>query len=362
MPKRTCSVDGCNRKHKSKGFCEPHYQRWTNTGDPQADLPIGTRRAPRRECVISGCDRPVLSRDWCSAHYQRWKTYGDPLGGGTFRKPRRKRAICSVPECDRETRTDGFCNRHYQRMRINGTTDLLKPACSLEGCDTRPWREGLCQMHWARRDQFGDPRAMRECTIEGCTRDAPPGKRGWCVLHYTRWIRRGDVGQAASCFFEPPREPAEGHRWCNTCRAELPLKDFQRDGKTASGYARFCRDCCRDRRVADDYGISPAMYRSLLDEQGGVCRICGKPETGRHQSGTLRRLAVDHDHKCCPGKKSCGKCVRGLLCGRCNSAIGLIDESLAVLESMALYLKRDPVPWIEPTEPGEQGALWGNAA
>ena len=73
MPKRTCSVDGCDRGHKSKGFCEAHYQRWCNTGDPQADLPIGTRRRDTGECKVDGCDRPRLSREWCGAHYQRWQ-------------------------------------------------------------------------------------------------------------------------------------------------------------------------------------------------------------------------------------------------------------------------------------------------
>jgi Recombination endonuclease VII len=362
VPKRTCSVDGCDRPHKGKGLCAPHGERLAKTGDLRPDLPIGTRPRVRSECAIDGCDRVTLCRGWCAAHYQRWTTYGDPLGGGTFRKPRRERAECSVPGCDWESVTSGYCARHYDRMRRNGTTDLLKPACSLDSCSTRPYREGLCRMHWTRLDQFGDPRAMRECIIEGCNRDAPAGKRGWCVLHYTRWIKHGDVGSAEPRFFQPPREPVDGHQWCMTCRTELPLKDFNRDKMTASGYARSCRDCCRDVRTAHFYGISAAMYWSLLDEQGGACRICRKPETGRHQSGTLRRLAVDHDHKCCPGKKSCGKCVRGLLCGRCNSAIGLVYEDLAVIESMAAYLKRDPVPWIEPAEPGEQGALWADVA
>ncbi len=339
MPKRTCSVEGCDRPHKSKGLCSAHSQRLARTGGLQPDLPVGTRKRVRRECMIDGCDRPVLSRGWCAAHYQRWTTYGDPLGGGAFRKPRRKRAPCSVTGCDWESATAGFCGRHYDRMRRNGTTDLLKRACSLDGCPTRPYREGFCRMHWSRWDQFGDPYGMRECTIEGCTRDAPSGKRGWCVMHYTRWIKHGDAGSAEPRFFRPPREAAEGHRWCLTCRTELPAGEFNREKASTDGLARVCRDCRRDVRTAQYYGISPATYRRLLDEQGGACRICRKPETATHQSGTLRRLAVDHDHKCCPGKRSCGKCVRGLLCARCNSAIGLVDESLAVIESMASYLR-----------------------
>lgn len=357
MAKRTCSVDGCDRPHKSKGYCEPHYQRWSRAGDPQADLPIGTRRRDAGECKVDGCDRPRLSREWCGAHYQRWQMHGDPLGGGKLRKSRRKYGMCPVPGCDHPVKTAGFCNRHYQRMRINGTTDLTgKPPCSVDDCTKQSFSKGFCRMHWGRWKEFGDPSLYRECAIEGCSRCAPAGKRGWCLLHYTRWSKHGDVGEAAPRIWEPPRAPADGHRWCTTCRAELPLKDFQRDRNAPDGISRACRDCIRDRRIAEFYGISGEQYRALLDGQGGVCQICRKPETAAHQMGTLRRLAVDHDHKCCPGQKSCGKCVRGLLCSRCNSAIGFVDEDLAVIERMAVYLSRPR--WAEASEPGEQGGLW----
>ncbi len=60
--------------------------------------------------------------------------------------------------------------------------------------------------------------------------------------------------------------------------------------------------------------------------QNGVCAICSR----LNLSG--RRLAVDHDH-------ATGK-VRGLLCSRCNSAIGLARESLDVLKKTVLYLEK----------------------
>lgn len=34
-------------------------------------------------CSIAGCARPVRARGWCSPHYQRWRQYGTPTGGGT---------------------------------------------------------------------------------------------------------------------------------------------------------------------------------------------------------------------------------------------------------------------------------------
>ena len=37
-------------------------------------------------------------------------------------------------------------------------------------------------------------------------------------------------------------------------------------------------------------------------------------------------LCVDHDHKCCPGKKSCGKCVRGILCINHNRIVAQLEH------------------------------------
>lgn len=68
----------------------------------------------------------------------------------------------------------------------------------------------------------------------------------------------------------------------------------------------------------------------MLTAQDGVCGFCGKPET-TVQNGKIVALAVDHDHSCCPGKQSCGRCVRGLLCHLCNLAIGKTEETWAAL-------------------------------
>jgi hypothetical protein len=71
----------------------------------------------------------------------------------------------------------------------------------------------------------------------------------------------------------------------------------------------------RDRIVETTYGITPKQYAALKAAQGGRCAVC-QVATGR-----TKALAVDHDHECCPGPVSCGKCVRGLLCGPCNQDV-----------------------------------------
>ena len=80
------------------------------------------------------------------------------------------------------------------------------------------------------------------------------------------------------------------------------------------------------------YNITPEDYNRLLTEQHGVCAICIRPP----KEGTF--LKVDHDHQCCPGEKSCGKCIRGLLCSNCNAGLGFFKDSYINLNMAIDYL------------------------
>lgn len=73
------------------------------------------------------------------------------------------------------------------------------------------------------------------------------------------------------------------------------------------------------------YGITNDDYNTMFQEQGGKCKICN-----RHQMEFNISLAIDHDHQ--TGK------VRGLLCGKCNAALGLFDDNITRLKSAIEYL------------------------
>lgn len=77
------------------------------------------------------------------------------------------------------------------------------------------------------------------------------------------------------------------------------------------------------------YNITPERYDEMLEEQGGTCAICPATEAGN----AGRRFSVDHDHACCPGPRSCGQCVRGLLCLRCNNSLGWYETHQTQIEN-----------------------------
>lgn len=76
-------------------------------------------------------------------------------------------------------------------------------------------------------------------------------------------------------------------------------------------------------------GLTAAEVQRMTDEQGGVCAICKGPGP----------LVVDHDHAHCPGPRSCGECVRGLLCHACNKVLGFVRDNSDRLNAAAVYLR-----------------------
>jgi hypothetical protein len=83
------------------------------------------------------------------------------------------------------------------------------------------------------------------------------------------------------------------------------------------------------------YGITQEQYLARLAKQGGVCALCRKKPSGKRR----KSFCVDHDHACCPqNAKSCGECVRGLLCGFCNNMLGRFDDNPAGFFRVIAYL------------------------
>lgn len=91
-----------------------------------------------------------------------------------------------------------------------------------------------------------------------------------------------------------------------------------------------------------DYGITSEQYDEIFINQNGVCAICGGPPVGNRKS-----LSVDHDH-------TTGK-IRGLLCNKCNSALGMIGDSPLHAKALMEYLIKYEARGVDYSTP-----LWEN--
>lgn len=116
---------------------------------------------------------------------------------------------------------------------------------------------------------------------------------------------------------------ANAHAPFRCCTCKLPLAWDQFDGVQAKdSQCKTCKAVAdRERKLLQKYNLTSEQFDAMLEAQGGGCGICGTP-----LSSDGRSLHVDHDHRCCPGSTTCGKCVRGILCFQCNSSLAVVER------------------------------------
>lgn len=194
---------------------------------------------------------------------------------------------------------------------------------------------------------------MRTCTIPGC--DAEFVARGWCARHYYTWKRTGDVrGLRVTCLRCGDERFNDGRgrpfRLCDSCRTGyaiccqceqiLPLGNFAKDRGKANVRCRPCdaqfrrsnppavkphykksTEQIRRSNLKRLYGMSLEEYEKRVVEQEGRCAICVEP---------AEKLVVDHCHR----KGS----VRKLLCGGCNTGLGMFQDDPERMAKAIAYL------------------------
>lgn len=204
---------------------------------------------------------------------------------------------------------------------------------------------GLCSMHYsaARRrgilDQhYPKPELPAICQADGC--DRPRMTKGYCHSHYIRLEYRGLRGPLGSRQHRLSHVDLDAETaTCSACGEDTPVLVSRRRG-TGERYARMCLSLypavqARARQwlaANTSHALTDEERAELLARQGGVCAnpSCGTPDWGRSR---WTRLATDHDHS------SDEDNVRGLICRRCNAAIGMApgDDLTGVL-GLAVYL------------------------
>lgn len=144
---------------------------------------------------------------------------------------------------------------------------------------------------------------------------------------------------------------------CTLCGVVKPREEFYRDSRSGRGYTSRCGACIRearkrerqergdhintlrrakyDSRRAKGWGLR-SRYNISLEEFEAMaadgCAICNADEPNG------KGWHVDHDHSCCPGGQSCGRCVRGVLCHSCNLLLGQARDSKEILLRAIEYL------------------------
>lgn len=188
--------------------------------------------------------------------------------------------------------------------------------------------------------------AVIRCSIDDCNMSCK--SRGWCATHYMRWRKHGDP-----LFTLKPRGGlTDAAKQCTSCHMWKDFTCFNKNSQSRTGLHPQCKWCKAQkakasydadrpaaiekqqwRTLKSTYKITRPQFEHMLASQNGACDICCEPQPGR-------RLSVDHDHACCPGHGSCGKCVRALLCAKCNSLLGLANDKQQRLEEAIAYLRR----------------------
>lgn len=189
------------------------------------------------------------------------------------------------------------------------------------------------------------------CTAEGCSRKHKA--RGWCQTHYMMFKRGSEVGpikprernKPEQCIEEGCNEPVKAKGLCKAHYQRLLRHGHTRyhDRKKAPKrclvpncenyvYAKkLCHSHYAKQRFWQNKGFDVFDYLKLLEDQNGVCKICGQPETiVDGKSGKIKDLAIDHCHKT--------NVIRGLLCSACNTALGLFEDNRNTLMSAIDYL------------------------
>lgn len=117
-----------------------------------------------------------------------------------------------------------------------------------------------------------------------------------------------------------------GSKTCRDCKQKLPIAQFSRSKRQLDGYSPHCKRCDKSLWMTRYYGIDLRDKEKLLIDQKNQCAICKTPLFSNKEAH------VDHLHGT--------KFVRGILCHRCNTGIGLFKDNPETLQAAILYLRK----------------------
>lgn len=243
------------------------------------------------------------------------------------------RDACSHQGCDREIVAKSLCGTHYAQMKRHGRTQDIRPPrglCTATDCGKPHDAKGYCKTHRARVDRTGDPHLThvankkKPCTAPGCDFLRRCGL--YCAKHEQRVRMAGSPAPSVHRLMRIDENARTGV--CEMC-GETSINP-----RPTSSVGWQCGTAYADRQrryhLQRHFNLTSEQYDEMLQAQGGGCSLCGRCD---------RRMHIDHDHSCCPRSKSCGKCVRSILCADCNTGLGQFKDDPALLRRAAAYLE-----------------------
>lgn len=171
---------------------------------------------------------------------------------------------------------------------------------------------------------------MTNCAFTGCGR--AKFARNLCHTHYQQLRSGRDLREIR------PRRNARatavrnerGDKHCPKCDLWYPEAQYAVDPSHTDGLSTYCKACRSAAMRAWRFGTTPGDLMRMVHDQGGSCATCPAP--------LADGFCVDHDHSCCGGARSCGECIRGLLCGECNKLLGKIESDAERMRKMLAYI------------------------
>lgn len=266
MDKRTCVVDGCDRRSYCRSWCKKHYSRWLAHGDPEATLWTET-------CSMEGCDRKHSGRGLCSSHYARWKA-GTPLDAPF--QAENKGATCSVADCKKPADKRGWCSMHYTRWRKHGDVNAAK-------LDRTPSPDGMCVV--CRTEPVGAD-SVRYCSPK-CTMRAARARQPKPATEVLICIDCEDLFERPSRLGDPPQRcescrDAHKRQWNAEWHLRLPPERLERMRATSIEWQKRNPEKNRARaarRRAWKLNLPCEVFEDLeiFERDHWVCGLCGEP-------------------------------------------------------------------------------------
>jgi len=142
----------------------------------------------------------------------------------------------------------------------------------------------------------------------------------------------------------------EQTKTCSRCKLDKSLTEFPKHRRDSwcklcsrtyqNQYHKDHPDMVKNNYLKTYYNITLEQYTTMLVAQNFRCALCPMTDPGRGNKSHYKYFCVDHDHNCCAGAKSCGKCVRGLLCYNCNNLLGSARDNKETLQNAINYLSK----------------------